>query len=322
MKTIKLKIKRFLKRNTQELAILTLLSLFIFGVFWNRIIIEIEAGQVGVLYRPFQGGTLTDRVFHEGLHLIMPYNQMTIYDRRIQRITKEIIVLANSGMEVRLFFTVRFHPIYEMAGVLHQEIGPDYVEKIVLPEIEAVIRKEVGEINAQFFYSEGEKINKKIFNEAFEELAQKYIKLDDVVISRIFLPETVQNSIQMKIKQKHLLQEYEFRKARAEEEKQRKVIEAKGINLYNEIVASSLSEKIITWKGIEATLALSESPNSKVVVIGAGDKGLPLILGNADNVPASSTATPATNNPLRETEKESALSFLDPGRKQQLADGQ
>jgi hypothetical protein len=33
-------------------------------------------------------------------------------------------------------------------------------------------------------------------------------------------------------------------------------------------------------RGIEATLELAKSPNSKVVIVGSGKDGLPMILGN------------------------------------------
>jgi len=43
---------------------------------------------------------------------------------------------------------------------------------------------------------------------------------------------------------------------------------------------SSLTTNILRDKGIEATTKLSESPNAKVIVIGSGKDGLPIILGN------------------------------------------
>ncbi len=57
-------------------------------------------------------------------------------------------------------------------------------------------------------------------------------------------------------------------------------IEAEGIAKYNQILTSSLTEKILQQKGIDATIELSKSANTKVIVIGSGENGLPLILGN------------------------------------------
>ena len=60
----------------------------------------------------------------------------------------------------------------------------------------------------------------------------------------------------------------------------KKRIEAQGKADANRILSASLTDKILQDKGIEATLKLSQSPNAKVVVVGSGDDGLPLILGN------------------------------------------
>ena len=66
-------------------------------------------------------------------------------------------------------------------------------------------------------------------------------------------------------------------KAKKEAERQR--IEAEGKANANRILSASLTDKILKEKGIEATLELAKSPNSKVVVIGGSD-GMPLILGD------------------------------------------
>ena len=57
-------------------------------------------------------------------------------------------------------------------------------------------------------------------------------------------------------------------------------IDAKGKADANRILNSSLTTNILRDKGIEATTKLSESPNAKVIVIGSGKDGLPIILGN------------------------------------------
>ncbi len=62
----------------------------------------------------------------------------------------------------------------------------------------------------------------------------------------------------------------------------RKQIEANGIAAFQQTVSKGISELYLRWRGIEATLALAQSSNSKIVVIGSGKDGLPIILGNVD----------------------------------------
>ena len=62
--------------------------------------------------------------------------------------------------------------------------------------------------------------------------------------------------------------EYEFRLVTAAKEAEKVIIDAKGKAESNRILSASLTDKILQDKGIEATIKLAESPNSKVIVIG------------------------------------------------------
>ena len=100
-----------------------------------------------------------------------------------------------------------------------------------------------------------------------------------------------------------MIQEYKFRVEREAQESKRKQIEADGIAAFQKTVSQGISESYLRWRGIEATLLLSQSPNAKVVVIGSGRDGLPIILNAEPNAPgaasqsgasgASSTAAPS-----------------------------
>jgi prohibitin 1 len=71
----------------------------------------------------------------------------------------------------------------------------------------------------------------------------------------------------------------------------RKKIEAEGISSFEKIVTEGINENLLKWKGIEATKELALSGNAKVVVIGAGKEGLPIILGG-DYAPAAPYPSP------------------------------
>ena len=101
-----------------------------------------------------------------------------------------------------------------------------------------------------------------------------------VLVEDVKLPETIKNAIEGKLKQEQQSLEYEFRLVTADKEAQKQRIEAQGKADANRILSASLNDKILQDKGIEATVKLAESPNSKVIVIGSGDSGMPIILGN------------------------------------------
>ena len=111
-------------------------------------------------------------------------------------------------------------------------------------------------------------------------MGDQYIVLDEVLVRDVTLPPTIKDAIERKLRQEQESLEYEFRLEKADKEAQRQRIEAQGKADANRILSASLTDKILQDKGIEATLMLAQSPNAKVVVIGSGDDGLPIILGN------------------------------------------
>jgi len=123
-------------------------------------------------------------------------------------------------------------------------------------------------------------IEDEIYERTKISLEQKNLLLDAVLIRDVTLPKTLQDAIENKLKQEQMSLEYEFKLEQASKEAQRQIIEAEGKAKANRILSASLTVNVLKDKGIEATVKLAESPNSKVVVVGAGEDGLPLILGN------------------------------------------
>lgn len=92
------------------------------------------------------------------------------------------------------------------------------------------------------------------------------------------LPVQLTEAIEQKQKADQESRRMEFILTKEKQEADRKRIEAKGIADFQTIVAAGISEQLLRWKGIEATEKLAGSSNSKVVIIGAGNDGLPVIL--------------------------------------------
>jgi regulator of protease activity HflC (stomatin/prohibitin superfamily) len=144
----------------------------------------------------------------------------------------------------------------------------------------AVAREVIAQyLPEEFNTTKREEIQLEIENRLEEKLSNNYIQLNDVLIRNIELPLTLQQAIERKLQQEQESLEYEFRIEKASKEAERKKIEAEGIRDFQNIVTQSITDKLLQWKGIEATTILSESNNSKVIVIGSGESGLPLILG-------------------------------------------
>ena len=273
-------LKRWMKDHAPYLVVGTLVLMLVFVLLWSRILIVVKPGQAGVLYRMLSTGTVTDHIYPEGLHILQPLNTMYIYDTRVQIVLHQFDVLTSSGLPIKLSLAVRYQPIYELLGVLHQQVGPDYANKIILPQIESVLRRNIGRYTPEDIYTNREGVLSKIITLALEEVGKKYIQVDDIIIRSVELPDTVKKSIEDKLISEQQLLSYQFKLKTEEEESKRKLTEAAGIRAYQATIAETLTDRMIQWQGIQATTELAKSPNSKVIVIGSSKNGLPIILGD------------------------------------------
>jgi regulator of protease activity HflC (stomatin/prohibitin superfamily) len=269
-----------MKDHAPYLVVGTLVLMLVFVLLWSRILIVVKPGQAGVLYRMLSTGTVTDHIYPEGLHILQPLNTMYIYDTRVQIVLHQFDVLTSSGLPIKLSLAVRYQPIYELLGVLHQQVGPDYANKIILPQIESVLRRNIGRYTPEDIYTNREGVLSKIITLALEEVGKKYIQVDDIIIRSVELPDTVKKSIEDKLISEQQLLSYQFKLKTEEEESKRKLTEAAGIRAYQATIAETLTDRMIQWQGIQATTELAKSPNSKVIVIGSSKNGLPIILGD------------------------------------------
>jgi regulator of protease activity HflC (stomatin/prohibitin superfamily) len=281
---IKKKLEEKTKENLGPVIISILLFLLIFVFLFNYIIYIIKPGEAGVFWSLFTG-TQVNYVYSEGIHPVMPYNKIYIYNVRIQEISPEIEVLTNTGLQVSLKLSIRYAPKYKLLGLLHQRIGPDYVNVVIMPEIIGVLREIIGTMGAEQIYTTGRTVIIEAINKAIEQVEQRYINVDDVVIKSIVLPESVAETIRFKIKQKHLVEAHEFIVEKEKKEAQRRRIEGEGIRDKLKIISEALAggnKDILKHKGIEATQDIAKSNNTKVIIIGTGEDSLPIIL-NTDN---------------------------------------
>jgi len=255
-------------------------SIFAFILLWSSITVTINPGEKGVLFRKFGGGLDKDNAIGQGFHFIAPWNTMFVYNVKVQEDKSIMQVLSKNGLTIKAEISYRYYPDPERIGFLHDEVGKSYLETIIIPEIRSATREVIGEYLPEELYStKREAIQDEIFERTKTALASKNLYLDAVLIREVELPPKLQQAIERKLEQEQASLEYEFKLERASKEAERIRIEAQGKADGNDILNRSLTENILRERGIEATLELAKSPNAKVVVVGSGEDGLPLILG-------------------------------------------
>lgn len=272
------RLKAFSRRHSVYLVLSLFLVAFLGTLLFNRIFISIHSGELGVLWRRL-GGTQIDTVYREGLHLILPINDMYLYNVRKQQFSDTINALTVDGLTVGVRYSVRYYLEKDNLPLLHQRVGPDYVNVVVRPEVRSVMRVVFGQYKPEEIYTTQKAIQERVSMLSKTHLEARFVALDDVPIESITLPTRISEAIESKLAQQQIDQEYVYRLSIAKKEAERKRIESDGITVYNQTVNRGLTPDVLAWHGILATQELAKSANAKVVVVGGGKNGLPLILG-------------------------------------------
>ncbi|MGB1094198.1 MAG: prohibitin family protein [Bacteroidia bacterium] len=264
-----------------KVGVWAFILILVFIIILFRSAVTIDSGHAGVIYRKFGGGVDTETTYGEGFHIIAPWNTMIEYEVRQQEVLEKMTVLSNNGLDIILEATIWFQPSYEQLGLLHQKRGLEYIDRVIKPAVRSATRSVVGRYAPEQIYSsKRDAIQSEIQVETKKILDNQFVQLNDVLIRDVTLPPTIKGAIERKLRQEQEALEYEFRIEKAKQEAERQRIDAEGKARANRILSQSLTDKILKEKGIEATKELSKSPNAKVIVVGGGKGGLPIILGN------------------------------------------
>lgn len=308
-----------------------LLIIIIFVVFLTPyMLVNIPVGSAGVLWRRF-GGTEHKFTIPTGMTVKWPWDIVYIYNVRLQAEHVDIVALTSDALNISVSITYRWFVNPSALPILQDNIGPQYAERLLLPEINASTRRSFSQYSVGDFYGAArQEVMRSVYEAVIEpdsdnqicaaefnngklesERSGCLIYLTDVLIRDVGLPPRIVAAIQSKIEQKQLVQEMQYRVERERIEAERKLVEAEGIRMFQETVQSGISETYLKWRGIEATVLLATSPNAKTVVIG-GNGGLPLILNTGDAAtPASTSAGEATAKPNSFNQTSSMIGSLD-----------
>jgi regulator of protease activity HflC (stomatin/prohibitin superfamily) len=325
---------RFFVRHLPGVSVMLMVVLLTATVLYPYVVITVPSGQVGVLWKRFNGfdaycwcfvgrGTLLDprELRNEGLHIIWPWDKLFLYDLRLHSTTQTYNAISKDGVSVVAQISIRFQLLHNSVAVLHKFIGPAYLESVISPEIGSQAREVISQYTAQEVYTSREPIQEKIRNNSqrslgthlnnliqpdameqpdpkhYNDFLQNSIQILDTLVLSIELPPQIVAAINRQTEQFYQIQEFKFRVEREAQESKRKQIEANGIAAFQRTVSQGISDSYLRWRGIEATLALAQSPNTKIVIIGNSKDGLPIILGNVDSpAPPGLGPKPADGN--------------------------
>jgi prohibitin 1 len=262
----------FSPRSSASLALIVVLVLGL-----GRSLRVIPAGSVGVVDL---FGRVSPVTLKSGIQFANPLARVVTMSIKTQELKEVMDVPSKEGLTMNVEVSVLFHLDPEKAADVYRTIGQDYVPVILEPQFRSVTRGVTAGYEAKALYtSEREHLAQVITGDLQKLLGPRGVLIESTPLRRLTLPQRITTAIEEKLSADQESQRMEFVLLKEKQEAERKRIEASGVADFQRIVAQGISPELLRWKGIEATTKIAESPNSKVIVIGGGKDGLPLILG-------------------------------------------
>lgn len=241
----------------------------------------IQPTERAVIFYPFGDALDRDHVITPGFHTKAPWNEVITYEVAEMTSDETMDINDKNGLPIHVDVTVRYFPMHDKIGYIHEKFTRDYPNRLVIPEMRSMTRQVLARYTAEEIYStKRAEVENSVITETEKVLNANYVNTTAVLIRSIKLPDQIRVAIENKLQQQQEALAYQFRLDKEKSEAERKRIAAEGESRANNIINNSLSEKLLKMRGIEATLELAKSPNTKVIVIGSSKDGLPMILGN------------------------------------------
>lgn len=262
-------------RGRRVLFVLVAVALL---VLIGSALIVIPAGHVGV-YDLF--GKVAEQSMAPGIHLVNPLATIHRLSVRTQEVKETVDIPTREGLNVNIDVSLLFRLNGARAAEVFRGIGPEYIKVVVLPQLRSIVRNSTSGYDAKALYTaERELLAQTIQTNLFPQLEERGILCETILLRKIILPPKLAGAIESKLEAEQQAEQMKYVLVKEKQEADRKRIEAQGIADYQTIINQGLNDNLLKWKGIEATRDLAKGQNAKVVIIGAGKEGLPLILGN------------------------------------------
>ena len=268
-------------RKYLPIIVIAAVAIIIIFSFASRIFFRVEASERAVLFRSLSGTLEKDNIIGPGWNIKAPWNDVYIYEVSESKIEETMDVLDKNGLNISVDVTIRFHPMYDAIGTIHENFRGDYIQRLVIPEGRSTVRQVMGRYTAEEIYStKRPEVEAAIKEETRQVLSApgNEVEMKSLLIRSIKLPDQIKMAIENKLKQEQEALAYQFRLEKEKSEAERKRIAAEGEATANNIINGSLTPALLRMRGIEATKEIANSPNAKVIVVGGGEDGLPLIL--------------------------------------------
>ena len=232
------------------------------------------------------------------------------FDTRVTEYSKKLGFHSIEGIEVTSEITLLYHLIPDSVQSIYKRFDGYYQNTLIINNLITALRQEGLNHKAIELITQRVEIENSIKEKLITTIGQYGFFVDLVLMKDIDLPDEVTKSIQSKltaeqvskkteidleIQRKNLDYQIEKEKKEAElevskqrialdfivekqkKESERLVIESEAIKKSQDILNSSLTDKLIQFKALEITRDLVRSPNAKIIIT---DGKSPVILND------------------------------------------
>lgn len=262
------------------ISVAALLGLLVGAIALAKSFTNVSPGEVGIVVTR---GNL--RSVGPGRHKVRPFvADVKTMTTQTQLLNQQHVIPTKEGLAVQLETAVQFRIDESKAELVYRDVGMDYADKLLAPAAASTIRGLTSEAEAKALYTSGRgAIQDAMKDQLKTALSPRGIIVENVFLKGIVLPQQLQESIELKAQAEQDSQRMEFKLEQEHQEAERKAIEAQGIADFQRIVSEGINDNLLIWKGIEATEKLADSNNAKLVIMGNGKDGLPVILNGGDS---------------------------------------
>lgn len=247
----------------------------------SNIFVILQPTERGVIFKKYTSGLDVDDVKQEGLSIVAPWNDVIIFDIAERQIEETMDVLSKDGLSIAIDVSLRFRPEPSKIGYLYRAFKNSYIESLIRPELRSAVRQIIGQYTPEELYAtKRQEIETRIQEAIRKVLDENHVELKALLFRSIKLPAMIKTAIEQKLTAEQESEKYEFLIQKEKKEAERRRIDAEGKAAANRILSASITSNILKEKGITATESLAKSNNTKIVVIGGGDDGLPIILNS------------------------------------------
>ena len=251
----------------------------------------VRAGHVGIVDL---FGNVRSEALPSGLHFVNPLASVHRMSVQTREVKETMDTPSSEGLIVHLDVSILFHLNPTKPADVYRTVGVDYENVLVDPNVRSAVREVTSSYEAKALYSpEREKMSSEINRHILDAVEPRGVAVERMLLRDVALPARLQQAIQEKLSAEQEASRMQFVLLKEKQEAERKKIEAEGISSFQKIVTEGINENLLKWKGIEATKELALSGNTKIVIIGAGKEGLPIILGGDTSPSTQRTGQPS-----------------------------